>query len=289
MGWLGRIIALLVVTAVFWGTYYTWFAPKLPGPFTPALAETGDFVEVDYRGWFPDTGRTFDTSIEAVAKDNATFRKAASFSFRTGAARYQPLQWTMGCASGQDCPIPSFQDATRGLRVGQSRIVILPPEDAYGPSDPAKVEIRPLVEEVVATEAMDETQFRARFGVQPQDGSFVRDAARGWNATVRVAGNVVTVRAAPSLNDVVRVGGRWNAQVVAIDDAANEGRGAVTLRHHLTASDVREFVAADAKGNFVVVALDEVAGTYTVDYNNEVIGKTLAFEVTLKGLRKGAP
>ena len=77
MGWVGWVIALVIVTGLFWGAYYYFLAPKLPSPFTPAFAEDGDFVEVDYRGWFPDNWRTFDTSIVAVANDNATFQKAA--------------------------------------------------------------------------------------------------------------------------------------------------------------------------------------------------------------------
>ncbi|HEV8595957.1 MAG TPA: FKBP-type peptidyl-prolyl cis-trans isomerase [Thermoplasmata archaeon] len=286
MGWLGRIIALVVVTALFWGAYFAWLAPKLPAVAAPAFAEDGDLVDVDYRGWFPDTGRTFDTSLESVATDNASFPKAASFSFRAGAARYTPLQWALGCSSGPQCPLTAFQDAVRGLHVRDSRIIVLPPEKAYGPSDPTKIHVRPLVEDVVATETMTSAEFQARFGLQPVDASIVTDPTWNWNATVRVAGDLVTIRASPNLYDVVRVSGRWDAEVLSIDDAANGGLGAIRVDHRLTPADVRAFVAADAKGNFIVVALDEAEGTYTVDYNNEVIGKTLAFEITLVALRK---
>ncbi len=287
MGWLGRIIALVIVTGVFWGGYYAWFAPKLPGTFTPAFAEDGDFVEVEYRGWFPDTGRTFDTSLQAVADDNASYPKAASFTYRAGGARYDPLQWTMGCAGSAGCPLDAFQDAVRGLHVGDARIVILPPEEAYGPSDPTKIHVRPLVEDVVATERMSAAEFQSRFGVRAQDGSVVTDTAWGWNVTVRVAGDLVTIRHSPGLQQVVRVAGRWNAQILSIDDAENEGAGAIRVRHLLARADVNAFVARDSQGDFIVIALDSTAGTYTVNYNNEVIGKTLAFEITLKALRKG--
>lgn len=286
MGWLGRIIALIVVTAVFWGAYYAWFAPKLPATFVPAFAEDGDFVEVDYRGWFPETGRTFDTSIRAVADDNASYPKAASFQYRSGGARYDPLQWTMGCSGTTGCPLEAFQAAVRGLHVRDARIVILPPEDAYGPADPTKFHVRPLVAEVVATETMNSTAFQSRFGVRAQDGSVVTDPAWGWNATVRVAGDVVTVRHSPALHQVVRVGGRWSAEVLSIDDGANVGAGTIRVRHLLTPADVNAFVARDSQGDFIVVALDAEGGTYTVNYNNEVVGKTLAFEITLKALRK---
>jgi FKBP-type peptidyl-prolyl cis-trans isomerase 2 len=183
--------------------------------------------------------------------------------------------------------LPAFQAAILGMRIGDSKSMTLTPDQAYGNPDPTLVETRLLREEVVVTEEMNVTEFRDRFAGQPEDGAIVRDLRWGWNVTVRVAGNIVTTRNSPHLGEIVQVAGRWQAQVVAIDDAANGGKGAITVQHLLTAADVRAFVAEDDRGNFIVVALDESAGTYTVDYNAEVVGRTLLFEVTLKGLRKG--
>ena len=290
MGWLGRLIALAIVAILFWGAYYAWFAPKLTAtPYVPPIAENGDYAEVDYRGYFPDTDRTFDTSFESVARDNASFRKAASFTYRTGAGQYTPLGFVMACSGTPGCPLPAFQDGVRGMRVGESRVFSLPPEKGYGLSDPSKVRVRPLLEEVPATETMTEAEFQQRFGARALDGSVVSDWVWGWNATVRVSGDLVTVRHSPIPGETVRVAGKWPARVVSIDDAADGGVGVVTVRHLLADADVKEFVAADREGNFIVVALDEVAGTFTVDYNQEVVGKTLAFEITLKSVRKGRP
>jgi len=292
---LGKVLTTLILVAVISGVYWGVYAlvrPDLPSPFSPAIAETADFIEVDYVGWFPGSaerpGRVFDTSIESVARDNVTYPKAASFSYRSGpGASYEPLQFTMGCEPGTMCPLPAFQSAIRGLRVGDSRTVTLSPEQAYGRPSPASVETRALREEVVVTETMNATEFQGRFATRPEDGGIVRDIGWGWNVSVRVSEDVVTIRHSPRLGETVRVAGRWDAQVVTIDDAVNGGKGAITVQHLLTPSDVNAFVAEDDRGNFIVVALDPVAGTYTVDYNAEVVGKTLVFELTLKGLRKG--
>ena len=293
MGWLGRTILLVAIVVVFWGAVYpSVLAPNVPAPYVAPFAEKNDYVEVDYRGWFPSTGKTFDTSIRAVANDNATYPKAPSFSYRPGAGSYRPLPFIIGCvsnATNQGCPIPAFQDAVKGLHAGEAHVVYIPPEKAYGLSDATKIHIRPLLEEVTATETMNSTQFQAQFGTSPVDGSIVTDPAWGWTSTVRVAGAVVTVRAAPTLNKIVRIAGEWNAEVVWIDDAANQGLGVVRVRHHLLAADVDAFVATDRTGNFIIVALDAAAGTFTVDYNNAVVGKTLAFELTVTTLRKAKP
>ena len=63
----------------------------------------------------------------------------------------------------------------------------------------------------------------------------------------------------------------------------------IRVRHLLNSLDVNGFVAQDLDGNFQIVALDPVAGTFTVDYNNAVVGKTLVFQITLASLRKGNP
>jgi FKBP-type peptidyl-prolyl cis-trans isomerase 2 len=65
----------------------------------------GDLVEVHYVGTLED-GSTFDSSRE----------------------RGTPLSFTV--ASGD--VIVGFDDAVRGLNVGETRLCIMPPEDAYG-------------------------------------------------------------------------------------------------------------------------------------------------------------
>ncbi len=295
VGWIGRLFALAVIALFVWGVVYPYFlAPKIPPAYVPPIAEKGDFVVVEYRGWFPgadfpDGGKTFDTSLEAVAKDNGTYQKAVSFVYRTGGARYQPLQWELGCTGRAECPLAAFQDQVKGLRPGESRTFTLTPAQAYGPSDPARVRARPLLETVVATESMNASDFRDRYGVQPVDGSVVMDRTWGWNVTVNVSNEIVTIRHTPFLNEVLTIATRWRARVVDIDSAANGGLGAIQVLHGLLPSDVYRFVAADPRGNFIVTAVDLDQKTYTTDYNNEVVGKTIAFEITLESVRKGSP
>ena len=67
-------------------------------------AQPGDKVSVHYTGTLED-GSQFDSSVGK-----------------------QPLQFTIG--SGM--VIAGFDQAVRGLAVGESRRVVIPPEDAYG-------------------------------------------------------------------------------------------------------------------------------------------------------------
>lgn len=69
------------------------------------VAKNGNIIKVHYTGTLKD-GTVFDTSIGR-----------------------QPLEFTLG--AGQ--LIPGFEKAVRGMGVGQSKIVTMPPEEAYGP------------------------------------------------------------------------------------------------------------------------------------------------------------
>jgi len=71
----------------------------------PAMAKDGDTVRVHYTGTLDD-GTTFDSSVER-----------------------EPLEFTLG----QDQVIPGFEEAVRGLEVGQSKTVTIPAAEAYGP------------------------------------------------------------------------------------------------------------------------------------------------------------
>ena len=71
------------------------------------MAKDGDAVKVHYTGTLGD-GTTFDTSVGS-----------------------DPLEFTLG----EGRMIPGFEQAVYGLKVGQSKTVTIPVEEAYGPHD----------------------------------------------------------------------------------------------------------------------------------------------------------
>jgi FKBP-type peptidyl-prolyl cis-trans isomerase FkpA len=83
-------------------------------------AQNGDTVSVHYLGKFPG-GKVFDTSMKAEAI------KAGLFS---PARDYKPLQVTLGSHK----VISGFEEALVGMRINESKEVVLPPEKAYGRS-----------------------------------------------------------------------------------------------------------------------------------------------------------
>jgi|TARA_B100000315_G_C14506251_1_gene554748 FKBP-type peptidyl-prolyl cis-trans isomerase 2 len=68
------------------------------------MAKDGDTVKVHYTGTLED-GTTFDTSVGR-----------------------EPLEFTLG----EGRVIPGFEEVVKGMQVGQSKTVTIPPERAYG-------------------------------------------------------------------------------------------------------------------------------------------------------------
>lgn len=92
--------------------------------------KAGDTVKVDYIGRL-ENGKVFDTSIAEVAKKEGIYVNNTS---------YAPLTFKAG--SGQ--MIKGFDEAVIGMKVGEEKNVTIPPGEAYGEYDKAKVVSIPL-------------------------------------------------------------------------------------------------------------------------------------------------
>jgi FKBP-type peptidyl-prolyl cis-trans isomerase 2 len=116
----GIQVMLTIVLAAF--IFMAGRGPVAPGTAkdggSERAAKTGDRVCVDYIGKFPD-GTVFDTSVEAVAKDSGNYNSERN---------YEPLCFTIGAHQ----VVPGFENGAIGLKIGESKDVTLPPDQAYG-------------------------------------------------------------------------------------------------------------------------------------------------------------
>ncbi len=268
---------VLLITAML-GVYFVYVVPRFPGP--PLQARSGDFVEVDYIGTFAENGLVFDTSLAAVAADNASYRKAFAFSWREG---YTPLAFTVGTGA----VVKGFDLGVQGLAVGETKTIVVPPALGYGPAQASKIVVKPLFESVPVRITLNGSDFFTTYRSDPVSGTNVTDPFWGWPATVSVAGSVVTVTNSPLLGELVQPHGVWSARVISIDSTADSGRGTIVVQHLLDATAVDRIGKAttDPQGRrtieFIVTAVDSSAGTYTLNYNDATKGRELVFTVTM--------
>jgi peptidylprolyl isomerase len=92
---------------------------------TTKVVKTGDNVSVDYTGWFDD-GTIFDTSNQSVA-----WQAGILDPTRT----YEPISFIVG----DHMVIPGFENATLGLKIGETKNISIAPADAYGEYDPSLI------------------------------------------------------------------------------------------------------------------------------------------------------
>ena len=110
--------------------------------------EKGDTISVDYVGKLED-GTVFDTSEKETAIEAGIYNEKRD---------YRPLTFTVG--TGQ--MIKGFDEGVVGMKVGEEKVINIPPEDAYGeykeeyvreiPRDDENLKFTPEVGMQLATE-----------------------------------------------------------------------------------------------------------------------------------------
>lgn len=250
-------------------------------------AKWGDTVKVDYIGRFAD-GRVFDTSIWDVASNNALYPKSLSFTLRNQ-TEYKPLQFKIG--NGQ--MIRGFERGIIGMAVGETKVIVVLPQDGYGELDKSKLVTLPLVEELPVFESYDITSFVEKFSAYPKEGLTLKDPKWGWDViclNVNTLTNKVLVMNSPVAGGFYKIyvdresssQTGWYTEVECVDSSANGGAGIIRVHHLLTSGDAGMIMGKDEYGKtFYLYEVNENAGYIVLNYNPEVVGKTLYFTVTL--------
>lgn len=286
---LTMVIVVALLTIALAGVYYL-NRPVNEGQDIPVV-EDGDTVKVDYIGTFED-GRVFDTTLYDVAKDNITYPKAVSFELKEKGL-YAPFSFKVGAGS----TIKGFDKGVRGLHLNQTITVVIPPSEGYGYLDMSKVKSIPIVQEVPVKESIAVADFEKKFSHNPQVGLTVKDPFWGWNITVMaVSDEMVTYYNMPTLhqtgtpygNPEVRENRGWYCDVISIDSKANNGAGLIEVKNLVTKENINVTGGTDQNGQiFTILNVDEKNGIISLNYNKEVVGKTLVFKLTVVDIQKG--
>ncbi|MFX1475161.1 MAG: peptidylprolyl isomerase [Promethearchaeota archaeon] len=95
-----------------------------------AIVEVGDFILVDLIGYTQEDNQLFDTTREDIARQEDVYSDEEV---------YQPRLVIVGQAW---VPL-GVDEALVGMKVGETKQLILPPEKAFGLRDPKRVQILP--------------------------------------------------------------------------------------------------------------------------------------------------
>ena len=297
-GFLAFLIAVVVVAAgVGAGVLYEYDHPKSPsGPLTVVL---GDNVTVNYIGLFgggPQQGKVFDTSIQSVATNNASWPKSLEYTPRN-ASGYTPLPVHVGPApsSGYNVSgvtylgvITGFWKALIGLAANQSRWYTFPASEGYGPLNASCIVSAPLVQAIPVVVSLTAKGFASAYpGITANAGLTFSDPTYGWSDTVLSANTTaVVVGRLPYVGESVDPYG-WSMVVTGVTSST------ITLSSQLTPSSVGSVagkipgVTVCGESQFLVWSVNSATGLYSQNYNREVVGQTLTFVVTIVKILPG--
>jgi FKBP-type peptidyl-prolyl cis-trans isomerase 2 len=297
------LVAVAVVASVGVVGYVVYDNAQEHSTQTSDPIEMGDLVTLDYTGSF-SSGRIFDTSILAIAEDDVLYPKSLTFTLRDNTS-YTPFDMTAGSYGVSGGTIKGFALGVLGLRVGDTQIIEVSPEEGYA-VDPSMLQTLELEQHLNATETMPETDFRTLFAIEPVEMDKVPHFVWKWDVLViDVSFGIVTFKHVPDVGEVVYPFGDptdnedpngWACEVESYDPAANEGVGEVVVRHQVVEEDVYEVKGTIYTGQpFVVSGYDDANGTFEIHksnpetgYNGEISGRTLFFEVTILGIKPAA-
>jgi FKBP-type peptidyl-prolyl cis-trans isomerase 2 len=230
-----------------------------------AVAANGDLATINYTAMLED-GAVFYTTRKAVAED-ATTKKAPWFSAPKG-------------FSGETVPVgkaalfPGIGDALGGMSVGAAKRLTLTPKQAFGPSDPQKVQNLPLVRTMSRTFTAPAEEYVKRFGSFPVVGQEVP-------LTPYFPAKITAVREREVDLLLMAENGKiydepFGSTEIKVDDTI------ITT----TLKPVVGSIFPMQNSNGIITASD--AATFTIDMNNPLAGKTVTIDLELTGLTKAA-
>ncbi|HZY70103.1 MAG TPA: hypothetical protein VFF67_03890 [Thermoplasmata archaeon] len=303
--WVPAIILIVIIAVAGGGSaIFVYYHNVVHPAAAPLVVVEGVNVTVNYIGIFgsgPEEGKVFDTSLYSVGSNDAAYAKSLEFHARGIAKNYTPLDvhvggntpssgYTLGNYSFIQV-VTGFWQGLLGLPGNETHTVVVPPNLGYGPKNPACIAEQPLTYTLPVLEMLPGPTFSHQYpGIVATTGASFNDPRYGWPVLILSANaSFVTIENEPSVGTTASPAG-WPVLVTSVTSTGN-GTGTITLENQLSSSQAGHLLGKDfagtgpcttqAHGQFIVTAVDPANGTYTEDYNTEVTGQTLLFDVTV--------
>ncbi len=258
-------------------------------PSGPTRVAVGDNVSVNYIGFFgssPQVGRVFDTSIYSVALNNATYPKSLEFALRGNASTYTPLTALVGPTSGL---VTGFWTGLLGMAVNQTRIISFPASQGYGPQNASCLVSQPLQYTLPTLVTLATAAFATAYpGQSAVAGTQFADPTYGWpvlvlsaNATTVVVENLPAVGWTSSPHGWPVTVSNVTATTISLTNVLSPAQNGLVLGHSSTGFSC----SGSTETQFIISAVNVGSGTFTENFNREVVGQTLIFQMTIVSIQ----
>ena len=218
-------------------------------------AKSGDVVEVRYTGSL-DSGKVFDSNVKEIAEENNLTKTA-----------YPLLKFTLGAGM----VIKGFDEGIKDMKIGDEKTVEISPEDAYGVYKAELVETLPDENEIYMDKYYEISKLLLDEDVKEGDIIELDDVLWG-SEVVNMTDDIVTVMPAVEVGDVYDLS--INANQVRIDEVNEDNIKVIQIVNLEEGAIVRT-----DKGFGRVI--DVGTGFYKIDFNHELAGKKLIFDIKM--------
>ena len=231
-----------------------------------ASVEAGDMARVHYTARLED-GRLWKTTRQPIAEDPEVLRVAGYEETEA----FGPVDILVG----KEEVIPGVGRALVGMATGERKTVTVPPEKAYGPSNPEYLKTFPTVKRVPRTGSIPPKEYVQQFNAFPIKGQEI-----DFNPYLRA--RIVDVKKTRADLEILvpedgkAFPGEFGTTVVGV----HEKDITLTLNPEIGAS----FKFKDRTGH-----ITETDGkTFTADFNHPMAGKEMILDIELISLTKAA-
>ena len=299
------LFMILILIGVGYGAY-RWYEGTKSEPVPQIVVEDGDYVVVNYTGWLKDeriygTGqRVFDTSRQDVAEDNVNFPKSSTFFKRDAYS-------TFGFKAGTGQVIAGWDKNILGMKKGDTAKWTIDTFDAYEPRLDSLVINISRQENTTKFESYDLGFLQARYpAAEILPGIVLDHFFWDWDMQIESVDpfdNSVTIYNMPTLDEIYTSLYGFESQVTYINQSDNDGQGKIIVKHTPSTGDlvetsrirpyhdiIEDVVLHQSEQGGITngIVVDLTQNDITIDFNSEVYGRTLVFEVTLLEIERGA-
>ncbi|MBN1141948.1 MAG: FKBP-type peptidyl-prolyl cis-trans isomerase [Deltaproteobacteria bacterium] len=261
----GRSLVAFALAGLFGGCLpLRQAAAPPPAPAVADVVEKGDLVTVQMTASLVD-GTVFFTSDPLVAADPKV--KKADFFDKSQAKGPQEL------VVGSDQLFPGLQEGLLGMRGGEAKRIVVPPEQAFGASKPELIEKFPRRMEMPRILTWSAQEFTSRTGAFPVKGKEF-SLNPYFPARVMAVGEKTV-----QLKNLARDGQTF-------EDDLGKTRVAVTGETIVLMLEPRIGAAFEAAGRKGRVSGSD-GETFSVDFNPPLAGQEVVLDLSLVSLVKG--
>ena len=254
------------------------------------VIKIGDNVSADYIGYV--NGHVFDTTIEGVAKQN---------NLSTSSRQYKPFNFTVGKGKF----IQGIEEGIVGMKVGESKTIVVPPLKIYGNKSPSLIRTFPVKDTIPLEQTFPKVfeiptdQFKSMFGTNQKIGDNVKVSGTNINLTILDLNKSNNVSVSYNIAVGDHISSAVPYVVIKVDDN-------ITVRSDVKKGQKIQFenvpwntTVIDIDSNNMTMLHNKIPDTrmqngrvrvhfndtyITMDSNNELAGESLTFNVTIRSI-----